>query len=416
MPRHDGANTRYVILIGIAALLVRLSFSAGVPPDWEWGDAGFYDQIALNLLAGNGFSVDGVEPTRIRPPTYPVFLAAIYGVVGRNLNAVVFVQSLLGAITCILIHWIALHLFGRRAGWVAAVIAVCYPALIYYDTRILREGPTAFLIALTFWIALKGKRGEWTSATAPFITGIVLAVVSMCRIESVVLFAPATFLLAGNDLDLKTLVRRAGLVLVPILLVWIPWTARNYNTFGTLSPVTSGVASAMWFGSRWAASGADDQTPEARAALKAETRQVYDRTGEAGVERAFFALLLDDILDRPGWWATMVGEKAILFWKNANGVKRTLPKIHPILPIALNTYYYALLLLALFAAIRNRNNKTVRIFAGTIVLYTAMYALLHVRNRYRVPLLPIVFVLTSGGAVTLFDLLKHTYQTRFNPS
>ena len=112
----------------------------------------------------------------------------------------------------------------------------------------------------------------------------------------------------------------------------------------------------------------------------------------------------------------MVGEKAILFWKNANGVKRTLPKIHPILPIALNTYYYALLLLALFAAIRNRNNKTVRIFAGTIVLYTAMYALLHVRNRYRVPLLPIVFVLTSGGAVTLFDLLKHTYQTRFNPS
>lgn len=414
--RRGEMGHRFILGVAIAALVLRLAFSAGVPPDWEWGDAGSYELIALNLLAGNGFSLDGVQPTRLRPPTYPVFIATVYGLFGQERFAVVVAQSVIGSLTCLLVGFITAQIFGRRAGWIAACIAVGYPALIYYDTRMLREGPTAFLLVLTVWVALKGRTREWTRKRAGIATGVVVAIVSACRPETIIVYAPAVLLLAGTELTLRSFARWGAIVLVPILIVWIPWTARSYASFGTLSPVTSGVASAMWFGSRWAASGADDQTPEARAALKAETQEIYDRTDEAQVEERFFSLFLGDIAERPGWWASMVGEKAILFWKNANGVKRTLPKIHPILPIALNMYYYTLLALAILAAIRYRNNATVRILAGTIILYTAMYALLHVRNRYRVPLLPIVFVLTSGGAVALFDLLKHAYQTRFNPS
>jgi 4-amino-4-deoxy-L-arabinose transferase-like glycosyltransferase len=407
---------RFVLLIGLFALALRLAFSVGVPPDWEWGDAGNYERIAINLLAGNGYSTDGIEPTRVRPPTYPLFITAIYGIFGQERYAVVVAQSLLGSLTCLLAGWIASRLFGRTAGWVAGVIAAFYPALIYYDTRMLREGPTAFLLALTIWAALKGRSGEWPRPKAGLLTGCLLATVSLCRPETILFSLPAVVLASGQSLHVRALLRSGLLALLPIVIVWVPWTARNYATFGTLSPVTAGAAAALWFGSRWAASGADDQTPEARATLRAETQTIYDETTESQVERQFFDLFVQDLLNRPGWWTAMVGEKAILFWKNANGVKRTLPKIHPILPIALNMYYYTLLALAILAAIRYRNNATVRIFAGTIILYTAMYAVLHVRNRYRVPLLPIVFVLTSGGAVALFDLLKHAYQTRFNPS
>ena len=280
-PQERSPGGRFLIVIALSALLLRLIFSAVVPPDWEWGDAGNYDSIALNLLAGNGFSLDGIEPTRARTPTYPVFLAAVYGVTGRNLYTVVFLQSLLGALTCILAGRIACRLFGPRAGWIAAAIAAAYPALIYYDTRILREGPTAFLLTLVFWIALKGRSGEWSEKISAIATGAILATVSMCRPETVILYVPAVLMLIGPGLTIRTLAYRGTIVLIPILLVWGPWTARNYATFGTISPVTSGVAIAMWFGSRWAASGADDQTPEARASLKAETHAIYERTEEA---------------------------------------------------------------------------------------------------------------------------------------
>ena len=40
------------VAIGLMACLLRLGFSAQVPPDREWGDAAIYDTIAINLLAG----------------------------------------------------------------------------------------------------------------------------------------------------------------------------------------------------------------------------------------------------------------------------------------------------------------------------------------------------------------------------
>ena len=227
-PQVSPPAGRFLIGIALSALLLRLVFSAGVPPDWEWSDAGNYDTIALNLLAGNGFSLDGIEPTRARTPTYPVFLAAVYGVTGRNLYAVVFLQSLLGAVTCILVGRIASRLFGPRAGLIATVIAVAYPALIYYDTRILREGLTAFLLTLVFWIALKGRSGEWSEKISGIATGAILATVSMCRPETVILYVPAVLLLTGPEPTIRTLANRGMIVLIPILLVWLPWTARNY--------------------------------------------------------------------------------------------------------------------------------------------------------------------------------------------
>ena len=109
----------YLIAVGLVALITRLAFSVGVPPDWEWGDSSGYEYMAVNLLAGNGFSMDGVTPTRERPPAYSVFIAAVYAIVGHERYGVVLVQCVIGALTCLLAGWIASRLFGRTAGWVA---------------------------------------------------------------------------------------------------------------------------------------------------------------------------------------------------------------------------------------------------------------------------------------------------------
>ena len=86
-----------------------------------------------------------------------------------------------------------------------------------------------------------------------------------------------------------------------------------------------------------------------------------------------------------------------MFWKDANGVRKTFPKVHPMMPYIANTYYYLLLAFAALAAFRFRQDADVRKIVATILCFAFTYAVLHVRNRYRIPILPMVFVLSSLG-------------------
>jgi len=393
------------LLIGIVACVVRIGFSSQIPPDREWGDAGIYDRVALNLLAGNGYSIDGVEPTRERPPAYPFFVATIYALTGRNLFAVIVVQSLLSILTVYLAASLASGVFDRRTSYVAAVLVATYPALIYYDTRFLREGPTALLVLLTVWASWRAREGHILDYLA---VGASLAVISLCRPETGVLLFPAVLIVSNGLRPPAQLIRPTLYILIPVVVGWLPWTVRNYQAFGSWSPVRTGVASTIWYGNRWAESGGDDQTQASRNQLKQEYFEKAGSKDNIEVESKFSEHLADD-LKNPLWLIRMTAKKAVLFWKDANGVKRTLPRIHPSLPILLNTYYYILLGLAVVAGWLGWKNRSVRLLLLTVATYAGIYALLHVRNRYRVPLLPVVFILSAGGLTNLIGLLLSRY-------
>ena len=53
--------------------------------------------------------------------------------------------------------------------------------------------------------------------------------------------------------------------------------------------------------------------------------------------------------------------------------------------------------MAVFSAWIGRSSISIRTLLYTILIYWATYALLHVRNRYRVPILPIVFILSASS-------------------
>jgi 4-amino-4-deoxy-L-arabinose transferase-like glycosyltransferase len=397
-------QVRVVVWVGLAliAFVLRVGLATTLPPE-QGADAAIYSSIADNLVSGNGYSVNGIDPSRDRPPTYPLFLAAIYLVAGRSIAAVIVVQAFLGVFTVFLTGWLATQVFDRRAGIAAAALAATFPALIYYDSRLLREGFAAFLVIATICSAWRSRSGRTSDY---LLTGVCIALVSLCRPETGVLLGPAAFIASGPRLRINQMIRPALFFLIPVMAGWIPWTVRNQQTFGSWSPVKAGIVSTIWYGSRWAETGGDEQTAKDRTALKNEFWKKAEGAGDAGLEERFKQDLSTDILGRPTWFLSMTAKKAVMFWKDANGVKRTLPKIHKTLPVLLNSYYYGLLWLALTALYIGRKNEAVRALAVTIVIYWATYALLHVRNRYRVPLLPIVFILSSGGLLYLFDRIR----------
>lgn len=389
-------------LMGIlfVALILRLVFSYHRPPTLE-GDSAYYHYIAENLVTGHGYSrtPEADAPTRIRPPVYPFFMAFFYFLFGPNIKTIVTVQALAGTLTCLITYLLANRAFGKRAGLLAALFTALYPALIYYDNRILRESLTGLLLCWTALLALNRDSG---GRFRLFVVGAVLAALTLCKPEMLVLVG-VYILLAVNR---QSLIRSSLIVMIPILLAWVPWTARNYYTFDSISPVTTGIGGAVWFGSRWAEIGGDDHTKEAHQALQMETREILN-TSEVQTEKQFMDKAIQDIVKRPGWFLSMVGRKVVMFWKDANGVKKTLPAIHSKLAPIMNACYYLLLLLALVGVARGSGSRRhVKSILALILTYMMTYALLHVRNRYRVPLLPLVFVLSAGGFWVIYDQLK----------
>ncbi len=423
-------NRTLLSIILIVALGIRLAASWSIPQDM-YSDSMTYDILGHNISQGLGYTLDAKSqiPSRARPPGYPLFLAAIYTVLGHNIQIALLIQALLGTVTVYLAYAIGNILFKeQRVGLFTASIVALYPGLIYYDSRLLREGLCTFLFTLTIYIALQPDE-KVRNLKRYLLTGLSLAFLSAIRPEMMLLSLPIFFILTQSLHSLQQKCKLGLLFILPILLIWIPWTARNYIHFGSISPVSAGIATTVWFGTRWASIGGEQNDDHDRKALRQRNDELTDEAirnqkgltkntdeiaKEVDLDKRFSQEVWKDLTQRPHWFAGLIIKKMYFFWRDANGVTKTLPRIHWSLPYLLNTYYYALLGLSLLCIIIKRKNKEILSITITILTFMMIYALLHVRNRYRIPTLPIVFVLSSGGFWIVYEQIKNWILNR-NP-
>src|SRR2546423_9638477 len=101
----------YLLMLAVA-LAFRINVAHYLAND-EPDDGRAYAQLARNLLEQSVFSVEPeppYEPTLIRLPGYPLFLACVYAIFGHGNNeAVRIVQALLDTMTCVLLALIAFN-------------------------------------------------------------------------------------------------------------------------------------------------------------------------------------------------------------------------------------------------------------------------------------------------------------------
>jgi hypothetical protein len=118
-----------IMLLTIAGLGFRLFLALHLPND-EPDDGRLYARIAVDVLEHRSYSIETEEPyspTLIRVPGYPLFIAGVYAVFGRENNrAVRAVQAVLDTITCWLIALLALAWAPGSAPGSAGILA-CKP-------------------------------------------------------------------------------------------------------------------------------------------------------------------------------------------------------------------------------------------------------------------------------------------------
>jgi len=262
LSKRNGMLTFALLLT--AAFCFRVSVARLLPND-EPGDGKIYSQMARNVLEQHVYSHEKkapYDPSLIRLPGYPLFLAGIYAVFGHGDNtAVRIAQALIDSASCALIallafYWEPDEKLKRRSAIAALALAAACPFSTIYVATILTETPTIFFaIAMCVTATLAFQASNQRRAVLSWIaTGIISGLAVLFRPDSG-LFAAATgvtlvattLLGSGHARDTrpgKDILFRFGrasflgaVFSLAFCLVLVPWTIRNQRVFHLFQPL-----------------------------------------------------------------------------------------------------------------------------------------------------------------------------------
>jgi 4-amino-4-deoxy-L-arabinose transferase-like glycosyltransferase len=161
----------FLVRLFVTALLVRVLIGTIIfafsMQGFFGGDAFQYDFFGFSLLKSWGgdsyyqMQVDyfmGADKGGGWGMVYVV--AVVYGLVGRNMLAIQFLNAVLGAVTAPIIYLCAQRVIGNsRVARIASLFVAFYPSLVLWSSQALKDGPIVFLIALSMLAALQlGER------------------------------------------------------------------------------------------------------------------------------------------------------------------------------------------------------------------------------------------------------------------
>lgn len=236
-------------MIYVLGFIVRLAYMLHYPGRYEippgTNDEFEYNQIAMNLLSGNGYRISGEhldfdgELRSYRAPGYSLFLAIVFGTFGHSYFAVRIIQCVIGAATCCIIYLIG-ESFQKKIGVAAGLYSVFYTDLLIHSSFIIAETIHIFFLSgsLLLFLRMDCNRGRQLFA------GIFWGLAAMVKTQVVVL---TPFIL------LWTFIRYSGRqALIAGILVFLgfsaivgPWVARNYAIHNALV-LTSDFGRVFW--------------------------------------------------------------------------------------------------------------------------------------------------------------------------
>jgi hypothetical protein len=157
----------FLLRLFVAGLLVRMVVAIAIfafrGQDFFGGDAMTYDFFGNAQLLGWGgdkyyvwVANQFVRSGEGSGWGMVYLVAAVYGIIGRNMLAVQLMNSVLGAATAVIIFLCAHHVFHNfRVARLAAIAVAFYPSLVLWSAQGLKDGPTVFLLALAILATLK---------------------------------------------------------------------------------------------------------------------------------------------------------------------------------------------------------------------------------------------------------------------
>lgn len=225
--RREPDHGAYLLKLFVFALLLRVVIATAIfafhGQDFFGGDAWTYDHFGYQqALAWNGdgyaqILVDRFVGTTFRSGWGMVgVVGAIYKIVGRNMLAIQFFNSVLGAATAPIIFLCAYEVFkNRRVAKVAGLAVAFYPSLVLWSSQGLKDGPIVFFLALAILATLK----LGSKFNVPYLVVLVLALFGVLAFRFYVFYmiavaVGAAFIIGMRAFSAQSLVRQFVIVIL----------------------------------------------------------------------------------------------------------------------------------------------------------------------------------------------------------
>lgn len=305
---------RFALLLAATTLLaigLRVVFwwmqsrSGAVQP----GDSTEYVQGALHLLQGDY----ATGPKWLRPPLYPLFLAATFAIVGADLSRAMLVQAIVTGLGVLPFAALGYAIFRRRdVALLSALIAALFVPFVAYGSVLFAEALFVALVAAFFALLPYGETGE-LSHRRLFLAGVLLGLATLTRAVGL-FFIPLLVLGLFADswknktqnsfrLSRNTLLGSWFLVLGAFLVI-APWTLRNALVYDRLIVVDTNGGISFWYG----ATRNDAELAQGEAQLAALPNL-------ADKQRAALGLAFDAIARDPQRYLSNVRYKIVSLWQ-----------------------------------------------------------------------------------------------------
>jgi 4-amino-4-deoxy-L-arabinose transferase-like glycosyltransferase len=270
-----------------AAFLVRVLYNLALHPGGDTFSPFIIDEReyfgAAHMFAeGRGFTFFDTAMW-VRPPLYVALLGILFKFAGSSYFPVLLLQSLLSAATLLPLGWLAHRVKGIQAARWAVLIGLLYMPFTLFAGLLLSETLFIFLFSWAMLVLVvsdegSGIRDQGSGARARATYAIRTTQYASRITHHVSRFTPHWPLaLAGLLLGLGGLTRATALGFVPLVVLWlvwgmreqplvrrvvvgglllgvcvlclVPWTVRNYISYGKLVLVDTTGGYNLWLAS-----------------------------------------------------------------------------------------------------------------------------------------------------------------------
>lgn len=235
--KHTNRETKWLLALLMVGATLRLALFIAIYPDETkafTNDSFGYDRLAVNLVRYHLLSPSSAspfEPEAFRTPVYPLFLTLVYSLFGHKPFVAIFFQTLLSVIALYIIYRFGKALFNGIVGVIAAGFLALDLSNIFFTSQLLTE--TLFALLLLFSIYQLALFLQREKTRYGVLAGIFLGAATLCR--PVALYSPI-FLIVAFLVQYKANVslglKRFTIVVICFLLVIVPWVIRNHYFFG----------------------------------------------------------------------------------------------------------------------------------------------------------------------------------------
>lgn len=380
---------RPFLLFALAGLALRLVFLALEPGTALAGDEHTWTTWGAEVLASADVAF---SPLRFRlifyPPAYPYFVGTAYALFG-SLTAVKVCQAVLSTLLVPAAGLLGARVFGRAAGITAAAIVAFYPELVWFSVHFWSE--TLFMVFL-WWSLERLVAAEEAGACAALAAGVLWGLATLTR-ETILYFTPVVALWLAWRAGRKGAALAATFLAAAILVV-VPWTARNWAIYGAFVPVSTAGALNLWQGN-----------------ARLTRQEVYDQYAavHGRIEKYEHARAkgLEAIRDRqPGWILEKLRGEMPLFWE-----ADSLPLVHikrgaygdvsawagAVVAVVVLAPYLIVLAFFAWGVASSSFGRSQTLLLLFLAYYNAIHVATHGFARYRLPVMPVVFLFAAWG-------------------